>query len=578
MNPMGTCALYVSACGTIEHTSESAPALLGMELRALEGQLLLNRFDAPSRQRLRELWLSCDDSAGHELPLWRPGLTVLRADGSWVPTCATARASADDEPGHIVVELTPLVGKPLHDKVQAPESLHDALTGLPNRRGAREVIDAALAIGAKMEQTLSVACIDIDNFRSVNEGYGHDVAESVLRSLGARLHAVVQGGCRVCRTAGDEFLVIRRGADSAEQMRALIPRLMSCLQQPLEIAGQTLIVTASIGIATHDCRGTDFDTLMRRASHAMSRAKRLGRNTWYFAASDAAPSLRQQAIKTRLYRAIEQGDLELHYQPIVDLRTGAVRSLEALMRWNDEQLGPVSPVVFIPLAEESGLMAPLGAWALQEACRQSRAWRRDLRLPCPIAVNISAVQLQRGEFEQDLRQLLEAGTLGPGMIELEVTESALIHDGAHLAEMSRRLQALGIGVAVDDFGTGYSNLLYLKHFHPSKIKIDRSFVHELATQSEDRAIVRAVIDMAHAIGAKVVAEGVETPEVGDVLLRLGCDEAQGYLYARPAPAARVDDWLRRHLEPAGRTPVAACGADASGRPPAFPSTRVNARA
>ncbi len=544
MNSMGLCALYVSACGTIEHASAAAPALLGMDAKALVGQLVLNRFDGPSRVRLRELWLPGEDTA-QEAPLsWRHELTVLRADGSWVPTCATAHRSADGEPGYLVVELSPLVRRALRDDVQAPESLHDALTGLPNRRGAREVIDAALAIGSRTGQTLSVACIDIDNFRSVNEGYGHDVAESVLRSIGARLRALAHGYCRVCRTAGDEFLVIRRGADSAEDMRGFVPQLISRLQEPLEINGQTLIVTASVGIATHACRGVDFDALMQRASHAMSRAKRLGRNTWYFAPVDVAPSLQQQAIKTRLYRAIEQNRLTLHYQPIVDLESGSIRSLEALMRWNDEQLGQVSPAVFIPVAEESGLMAALGAWALREACGQAARWQRELDLGCPIAVNISAVQLQRGELEQDVLRALDLHGLRPGMLELEVTESALIHDGAHLADMSRRLQALGIGVAIDDFGTGYSNLLYLKHFHPSKIKIDRSFVHDLANDHEDRAIVRAVIDMAHAIGAEVVAEGVETTEVRDALRQLGCDQAQGYLFARPADALQVGDWLR----------------------------------
>ena len=253
-------------------------------------------------------------------------------------------------------------------------------------------------------------------------------------------------------------------------------------------------------------------------------------------------------MKTRLYRAIERGSLALHYQPIVELRTGAVRSFEALMRWTDEQLGPVSPAVFIPVAEESGLMAALGAWTLQQACRQSLQWQRDLGLRRPIAVNISALQLQRGEFEFELRRLLEEECLRPDMLELEVTESALIHDAAHLADMSRRLQALGVGVAIDDFGTGYSNLLYLKHFHPSKIKIDRSFVQNLVTEREDRAIVRAVVDMSHAIGARVVAEGVECAEVLEVLQELGCDEAQGYLFARPASAAEAGDWWVRQAE------------------------------
>ncbi|MBU6511834.1 MAG: bifunctional diguanylate cyclase/phosphodiesterase [Betaproteobacteria bacterium] len=425
-----------------------------------------------------------------------------------------------------------------------PESFHDALTGLPNRRGARELIEASLHMGAQAGESVSVVCIDLDNFRSINEGYGHDVAEAVLQNVGARLRRCASGSGRVCRSGGDEFLVIRRGAASEEEVRSLVPRLMACIQQPLEAAGETLIVTASIGVATHECAGGSFDALMQRAGHAMSRAKRLGRNTWYFAAREPIPCLQHQALKTRLYRALEQDRLALHYQPIVDLRSGQVRSFEALMRWTDEELGEVSPARFIPVAEESGLMGDLGAWAIEQACRQSAAWREAFGSSKPIAVNVSAVQLQRGEFEHDLRRILQACSVQPGMLELEVTESALIHDAAHLAGMSQRLRDLGVGVAIDDFGTGYSNLLYLKHFHPAKIKIDRSFVQTILSTEEDRAIVRAVIDMAHAIGARVVAEGVELGAVAQMLRALGCDEAQGYHFARPCPAGLLGAWLQ----------------------------------
>lgn len=326
-------------------------------------------------------------------------------------------------------------------------------------------------------------------------------------------------------------------------MRRLVPKLMACVQQPLEAGGETLIVTASIGVATHECAGGTFDALMQRAGHAMSRAKRLGRNTWYFAAREPIPCLQHQAIKTRLYRAMEQGDLTLHYQPIVDLHRGSLQSFEALMRWNDEQLGEVSPAKFIPVAEESGLMGTLGLWTIEQACRQSALWRESHGMSKPIAVNISAVQLQRGEFVEELRRLMHMHSVEPGMLELEVTESALIHEGAQLANMSQRLRELGVGIAIDDFGTGYSNLLYLKHFHPSKIKIDRSFVQTIPSTAEDRAIVRAIIFMAHAIGAKVVAEGVESEEVGRLLRELGCDEAQGYYFARPGPAGAMSAWL-----------------------------------
>jgi diguanylate cyclase (GGDEF)-like protein len=543
MNFIGSCELYVSACGTIEHTNAAAQHVLGFPGDALRGQLVLNRLDDSSRKRWRDFWLQWTPGAQVDGVSAPTDLNIVRGDGSWVPTCAEVRVSCEGEPGRAVLTLKPLVAKPLAGSGQAPDSLHDALTGLPNRRGARDVIEAASAIGSQAGETISVACIDLDNFRSVNEGYGHDVAESVLRSVGALLLECAQGFGRVCRTAGDEFLIIRRSAQSAEEMRKFVPSFMSRLHRPIEVGSETLIVTASVGLASQACEGTHFDTLMQRASQAMSRAKRLGRNTWYIAPDEAVPCLQHQLIKTRLYRAIEQGHLALHYQPIVDLRTGRLRSFEALMRWTDEQLGQVSPSTFIPIAEESGLMAALGAWTIEQACQQSVRWREAHGVSGTIAVNVSAVQLQRGEFECDLRRILAEHAVQPGMLELEVTESALVHDGAHLATLSARLREMGIGIAIDDFGTGYSNLLYLKHFHPSKIKIDRSFVQTIMSTVEDRAIVRAVIDMAHAIGAKVVAEGVESEEVGRLLCELGCDEAQGYYFARPGPASDMARWL-----------------------------------
>ena len=543
MKVLGSCELYVSACGMIDDASASAEAVFGMSIGSLKGQLLLNRFDVASRQRLRQLWQCWSNATVESTNPCEHELTALRGDASLLPTLATFRVPANGETGRFVLRLQPLADKPSVGDTQLPESFHDALTGLPNRRGARELMEASLQMGAHAGESVSVVCIDLDNFRSINEGYGHDVAEAVLQHVGVRLRQCSSGFGRVCRTGGDEFLVIRRGASSEEEMRRLVPKLMACIQQPLEADGETLIVTASIGVATHECAGGTFDALMQRAGYAMSRAKRLGRNTWYFAAREPIPCLQHQAIKTRLYRAMEQGNLALHYQPIVDLRTGALQSFEALMRWTDEQLGEVSPATFIPVAEESGLMGTLGLWTIEQACKQSALWRDAYDLSKPIAVNISAVQLQRGEFEEELRRLMQKYSLQPGMLELEVTESALIHEGAHLANMSQRLRELGVGVAIDDFGTGYSNLLYLKHFHPAKIKIDRSFVQTIQSTEEDRAIVRAVIEMAHAIGAKVVAEGVERAEVGHMLCDLGCDQAQGYYFARPAAARDVESWL-----------------------------------
>ena len=545
MSSLDTCQLYVSACGMIDDASAGAAAYFGLSPGALQGQLLLDRFDASSRDHLRALWRRWSEAPAESGGSCEHALAALRADGSRMPSLGIFRLARDGEAGRFVLRLQPLADRPSMGGAQLPESFHDPLTGLPNRRGARELIEASLQMGVQAAESVSVVCIDLDNFRSINEGYGHDVAEEVLRCVGARLRQRALGLGRVCRSAGDEFLVIRRGSSSEEETRRLVPQLMRWIQEPIEVGGETLIVTASVGVATHDCAAGSFDALMQRAGYAMSRAKRLGRNTWYFASRDPIPGLQHQAVKTRLYRALEQGRLALHYQPIVDLRTGEVCAFEALMRWHDEQLGEVSPAQFIPVAEESGLMGALGAWSLEQACRQSVSWLATYGATKPIAVNISAVQLQRGEFEDELLRILREFSVQPGMLELEVTESALIHDSAHLASLSLRLRELGVGVAVDDFGTGYSNLLYLKHFHPTKLKIDRSFVRTIASADEDRAIVRAVIDLAHAIGARVVAEGVESAQVVRMLGELGCDEAQGFHFARPCAAQDLSGWLAR---------------------------------
>jgi len=417
---------------------------------------------------------------------------------------------------------------------------HDSLTGLPNRLLVRQRFAEAVEQARATGQRVGLMFIDLDNFKNINDSLGHVFGDQVLKAVAARISSLICPSNTLSRQGGDEFLLVVGGLADDQALMPLLDSLMDELQKPMTIGDEPLSISVSTGTAFYPDDGDDFDTLLKKADTAMYRAKAAGRNTYRFfdvsMLKDADDRLR---IRNGLRLALERQEFRLHYQPQVDLASGRIIGFEALIRWQHPELGMVPPCRFITVAEECGLIVPMGAWVLQEACRQLVAWQEQGHRAFVVAVNLSAVQFLRGDLEKTISDTLAQSGLHPDCLELELTESILIQDTDTILGTVNRLGALGVKMSIDDFGTGYSSLSYLKRFSVDKLKIDQSFVRALADAPEDDAIVRAIIQMAGSLGLKTIAEGVETAQVSDLLQGLGCDEVQGYHYARPMPADQI---------------------------------------
>ena len=420
---------------------------------------------------------------------------------------------------------------------------HDALTGLPNRTLLRDRLEQAIAAGG----AAAVLCLDLDRFKEVNDTLGHPVGDALLRAVTGRLRACARGKDVVARLGGDEFAVVLPApAGTPEGAAGFAGRALEALAEPFLIEGHQLLAGASVGIAVAPADGADADTLLRRADMALYRAKAEGRAAWrFFEPALDAQLQERRALEADLRRAVRERRFELHYQPLVRTPTGSVSGVEALLRWRRADGGLVPPADFIPLAEETGLIVPIGDWVLRTACAEVARWPSGT---IGVAVNLSPAQFRRGDLVGSVRAALAASGLGPGRLELEITESVLLEDDRSTLDTLRSLRALGVRIAMDDFGTGYSSLGYLRRFPFDKIKIDRSFVREMARDANCMAIVRAVVSLGATLGATITAEGVETPEQFDLLREIGCEEAQGFLFGRPKPGAEV---VEQHLPPAG---------------------------
>jgi diguanylate cyclase (GGDEF)-like protein/PAS domain S-box-containing protein len=439
---------------------------------------------------------------------------------------------------------------------------HDALTGLPNRSLCTLRLREALEDQARTGAAVTLLFLDLDRFKAINDTLGHHVGDGVLRAVADRLSAVVGPRDTVSRLGGDEFVVLLRDAVGADAVRALVERqLIPMIAAPCEIAGQELQVSCSVGAAIVPAGGCAPEELMRQADAAMYEAKSAGRNCLRFFSAETDRIARERhALEYALRRALAHGELSLHYQPRLEVATGRPVGLEALLRWSHPEWGNVPPARFIPLAEETGLIHEIGRWVVETACDQLAQWRAQGWPGLEVSINISATQLGRPGLPQCLAGCIARHGLPPHCIELEITETQLMENAGIAGHGILALKALGVRLAVDDFGTGYSSLAYLKRFALDKLKIDQSFVRELLTGSADLPIVRAIIALGHGLGLGVVAEGVESAEVAERLRQLGCDELQGFHFARPMPAADVRRWLAArgaaapggpHVRPAG---------------------------
>jgi diguanylate cyclase (GGDEF)-like protein/PAS domain S-box-containing protein len=411
---------------------------------------------------------------------------------------------------------------------------HDFLTGLPNRMLLNDRISQAIALAPRHSKHVAVLFLDLDGFKHINDSLGHPIGDMLLQSIARRLVECVRASDTVSRQGGDEFVVLLSEVELSEDAAITARRILDSVAQPHSIGKHDLHVTTSIGASVYPEDGLDAETLVRNADTAMYQAKENGRqNFQFFKPAMNVRAVERQFIEEGLRRALERREFVLQYQPKIDLTTGAITGAEALIRWMHPTRGLISPADFIPVAEDCGLILPIGAWVLREACSQARAWL-DAGLPVTsMAVNVSAMEFRNENFLDDLFAILRETGLDPGSLELELTESVLMKHAASTARILQTLRESGIQVAVDDFGTGYSSLSYLRKFPVDALKIDQSFVRHISTAGDDTTIVKAVIGMARGLKLRVIAEGVETREELAFLRAYRCDEAQGYYFSRP---------------------------------------------
>ena len=427
------------------------------------------------------------------------------------------------------------------------QASYDALTALPNRRLFRDRLECAMAQARRHERVLGVLFIDLDNFKDINDTLGHSVGDEVLKVAAWQLVASLGETDVVARMGGDGFAVLIEDADSVDTINQLVEKLLKTVTQPCTIEGHEVVVSCSIGVAIYHLNKGDVNTLLRNAEAAMYRAKDAGRNRFQLFTPEMEVAIQRRVdISQRLRSALKKSEFMLHYQPRVALGSGKVTGVEALIRWHAEGAGMISPVDFIPVAERNGMILPIGEWVLFEACHQARQWQLELGTPVNTAVNLSARQLRDVDIVKLVVRVLEETGLPAHLLELELTESMLVHDTKRVLHTLEALKEIGVSLSIDDFGTGYSSLSYLKSFPLDYLKIDRSFVMDLPDDPNDGAIVRAIIDMAHSLGLKVIAEGVETREQLDFLLEQDCDEIQGYYFSKPLPQDPLTKLLKEN--------------------------------
>jgi diguanylate cyclase (GGDEF)-like protein len=434
---------------------------------------------------------------------------------------------------------------------------HDSLTGLPNRLMFKDYLNRATAEAQRGMQGLAILFLDLDNFKRINDTLGHQSGDKMLKAFADRLsrhlretdilsHASGDEASRViARLAGDEFTILLPRTGDPGEAQKVANRILKTLLEPFVISTHELYISASIGIAMYPEDGETASELLKNADIAMYHAKKLGRNNFqYYSKKLNEASAEKLKIEGRLRHALENNALELHYQPQVNLATGQVLGVEALLRWEDSKLGSVPPDVFIPIAEEYGLIVKISEWVIVEACRQAKLWTTAFNMPVTMSINISAVHFNGRNLEAAIASALEDTGLNPGYLELEMTETSILQDLNQASVTLDKFKSMGLQLALDDFGTGYSSLSYLMRLPFDRLKIDQSFIRNLKTETKGAAIVSAIISMSHSLGMSVIAEGVEEAEHMQALLQMRCDQVQGYYISRPLPADKFEDFMR----------------------------------
>jgi diguanylate cyclase (GGDEF)-like protein/PAS domain S-box-containing protein len=478
-------------------------------------------------------------------------------DGHWVPFESSCRNLLDDP----VVNGFVITGRDVSERKELEEALehrafHDALTGLANRALFRDRIEHVVARAQRSDMTFGVLYVDLDGFKVVNDTLGHAVGDGVLVEVADRLRGAIREVDTAARLGGDEFAILLEDMQEESGAARVASRILESLRAPVRVQGTEVSIDASIGIAIHE-DGESAEELLRNGDIAMYMAKNAGKGCYeIFEPSMHLAVVERLQLESDLQKALDRDELQLHYQPIVDLADRSIVGVEALLRWNHPDRGMVSPGEFIPLAEETGLIIPIGRWVLLEACTQIAAWQ-DLfstEPPLHISVNVSMKQLSHGDVVADVREALDRSGIDPAGLTLELTESALVQDPDATVQVLRQLKALGVRLAVDDFGTGYSSLSYLQRFPVDILKIDRSFVEGVVDGSQNPALVRAIVDIGHSLKLETVAEGIEHDEELTQCRALQCHLGQGYLFARPAKGDDIEELLVQQVgyRPAGQ--------------------------
>ncbi len=464
---------------------------------------------------------------------------VRRKNGEIIWISENARAVCDDDGILVCFEGTveDVTERKLYQARIEQQANYDTLTGLANRSLLNERLQQAIAAASKNGTRLAVVFVDLDRFKFINDSLGHHIGDELLCAIAGRLKANIREGDTVARLGGDEFVLLINGQREPDSVALLLERMLADISQPWSIPQGDFTFTCSMGVALYPDDGDTAETLLKHADSAMYRAKETGRNNFqFFTAQLNALATERLELENKLRRALEREQFDLAYQPRVDLRSGKVVGVEALIRWRVSDEQTIEPSRFIPIAEEIGLIAPIGKWVLQTACAQNKAWQDAGLQPLVVSVNVSARQFRQEQFVKTVAHVLSETGLEPCYLEIELTESGVMHDAEEFVAMLNELNDLGVQIAIDDFGTGYSSLSYLKRFPVDRLKVDRSFVQDIVTDADDATIVRTIIALGHNLGLKVVAEGVETEQQLAFLRENDCDEFQGYLYGQPLPA------------------------------------------
>jgi diguanylate cyclase (GGDEF)-like protein/PAS domain S-box-containing protein len=537
--------LTVAYDGTLKSGNAAAGRLFGYPPEQLPGLRLERLLPIPAGLDATAMLLHLAHAQAREREL-----TGLTSDGQTIPLAVSvSRVALPDETLFVCI-LRDLTEQRRSQQFIYQLAHHDALTGLENRLSLNLRLEHLLTHARRQQEPVAVLFVDLDHFKKINDSYGHQTGDLLLIAVACRMKELLRDADAIARLGGDEFIIVMAGPLTPELVSAVAVRLVQSLAAPYHLDGTVVHSGASVGVAMYPADGADAGTLLRHADTAMYAAKSAGRgNFQFFSPAMNAATHERLMLENRLWLALERKQFELHLQPQVELSSGRVIGAEALLRWHDLELGTVEPSRFIPIAEECGLILPLGDWVLERAIEMLSEWRREGMGSLRLAVNLSARQCHGNALIVHLDQLLAHSRVDPALLELEITETAAMRDPENTRHLLRQLRQRGITVAIDDFGTGYSSLSYLKLFAIDRIKIDRAFVKDIETDPNDAAIVAATIGLAHALGLRVVAEGVETGAQQDFLRDNLGDEAQGFLFARPMPAAEFGAFVRALVQP-----------------------------